>query len=684
MTFPRILVPFAVLAALVSAACADRAPLSPGARETPEAVAPEGTHGQRLECRVDVPARTLACGNASTAGIRGAIIGGQDQFVKVTSTGVTFDGTAHTLRAFVNVKNLLPYTLGTLDGATADSGGVKVFFHTGPTVTGGSGAVSVANADGVGAFTAAGQPFFKYPGRLFPGASSAAHLWVFAVDAGVQTFSFSVYVYAEVQASASRVLEPQRLDVVAADSLTVLVAAGPPPGVSSVRATLFSRTTLLTYLGDRQWGGKLNLAGLSRSQEVEVWVVAPTDSLLHRVAFTYVHPVDLALTLPLEGTVARPTLRIAGTCADAMPCTVNAYFFGTTLFTHTGPSFDFTVSLAGLYGPAGGPQTLTVRANVQDHTSTLRRTVFVEPSSHLVEVGSAGVEMLDVDSTRLLFRDSTAAGQEVALLDLPSGVRTLIHPLQPGAVVTTAYLTPAGAIVAAGLGIDSIFELRGGVVRSVGEAARYKLRVAGEWAAWHTSGLQLYRRNTTTGAQELLNAHAEMGDVADNGDVVFTASGTLRWRHGGTTLTLPQGILARTDGTQVVYHRTVNDLQGTFRHDGVSETLLGNRAIGPEGLPPYAVNGGWAAFVTPGTDGITHLFTRAPDGTQRQVTSTTALLPDALSSAGDVVWSYGSRLFSSVPYTSATAVSRIWPNPVRFRGTRAYTTIGRTGFRIVP
>jgi hypothetical protein len=488
------------------------------------------------------------------------------------------------------------------------------------------------------------------------------------------------------------VLAPQPGATVAADSLTVVVLANEPPVVSYVRASVGSRSTFLTYAGDRQWSGKVDLVGLAgRDQTLRVVTVAPADSLVQLVPFVSGQVPDLALALPLEGTVARPELRIAGSCADASPCTLTVRVDWAALFTRTGVvGFDTTVSLAPFQGPgAGEPQALTVTAgDPQGNSSTARRTVFIEPSTRLVEVGSAGVQVLDVDSTRLLFRDSTAAGVDIAVLDVASGVRTSIHPLRPGGIVTGAYLTPAGAIVAllSTSLVDSIFELRGGTASFVTVAARYRLRAAGEWAVWHSGTSTLYRRNTTTGFQELVHANGTEGDVAPNGDVAFTSGGYVWWYHGGATLQLGRGSVPRTDGTQVVYGFKFSTESSVriYRHDGVNETLLANSFLDLSN-PRYAVNGGWAVYVGVATNATQQLFSRAPDGTVRQVTTGGGVQVEAISSTGDVTFPYGPRLFSSPPYASTTAVSRVWfSNPVRFRGATAFTTIGRTGYRIVP
>src|SRR2546430_10787300 len=90
--------------------------------------------------------------------------------------------------------------MNTADGTTADTGGVKVFFNSGPSVTGGTGTVTVANPDGTGTFTGTGQPFFKYSNGvvLGAGAVTASKTWRFNVPPTVTVFAFTVYVTSEL------------------------------------------------------------------------------------------------------------------------------------------------------------------------------------------------------------------------------------------------------------------------------------------------------------------------------------------------------------------------------------------------------------------------------------------------------------------------------------------------------
>jgi hypothetical protein len=108
--------------------------------------------------------------------------------VRLASSDVRYNGAL--LQAEVTVQNLLDQPMGT-DGTTVS--GTRVFFHSGPTVVEGTGSVSV-QADSVGTFTAADQPFYLYAGVIQPAAVSSPRTWTFAVDPVVVRFEFMVFV----------------------------------------------------------------------------------------------------------------------------------------------------------------------------------------------------------------------------------------------------------------------------------------------------------------------------------------------------------------------------------------------------------------------------------------------------------------------------------------------------------
>jgi hypothetical protein len=178
---------------LLATACVDRNPVGPGP------TIPDPSSSQtRITCRVEVASGTMSCAQPTpeTGGARGNIIGGQDVWVKLTSSGTSYDDGAQVLSSTVTVQNLLEQTLG-LDSLGAAQG-IKVYFETGPVLTSGTGDVSVANPDGTGTFTTGMQPYFEYSETLAPYEISAGKLWQFNVPSTVVSFAFTVLVEAPI------------------------------------------------------------------------------------------------------------------------------------------------------------------------------------------------------------------------------------------------------------------------------------------------------------------------------------------------------------------------------------------------------------------------------------------------------------------------------------------------------
>jgi hypothetical protein len=193
MRRPRLLLTLAVASL---AACTDRDP--PSSPEAPLPLPPSAVAA--MTCTVSVRAGTLSCG-APGAGpdASAAVLGGQGTNVRLTSTGMSYDGTS-TFRMDVTLENLTGQALGTADGVTPSPDGVRIFFFDGPAATGGDGPVAVANADGEDIFTGPGQKYFQYDGILAPGETSGAREWLFTLPSTVTSFGFKVYVHAPVRA----------------------------------------------------------------------------------------------------------------------------------------------------------------------------------------------------------------------------------------------------------------------------------------------------------------------------------------------------------------------------------------------------------------------------------------------------------------------------------------------------
>lgn len=194
----------AAMGALVLAACTDRDG-SPGSVPTgPGTAAPPGEPVllQAVDCRVEVRTLRVKCG--PTGGGEGApshlIVGGQNEYVALTSTSPDYDPGTQLFTMDVTVRNLIPQPLGTSDTIpplSPDANRVRVFFSTPPVATAGTGAIDVVE-DGKATFLSADQDYYQYNALLDPFEVTVPRKWTFNVPATVESFHFGVYVAAAV------------------------------------------------------------------------------------------------------------------------------------------------------------------------------------------------------------------------------------------------------------------------------------------------------------------------------------------------------------------------------------------------------------------------------------------------------------------------------------------------------
>ena len=191
---------FVLVTAFAATACTDReestAPQEPGVR----GLSSSKQLAASIRCAADVATATLACERTHDAGGLLApqflIVGGQNEFVRLTSSAVDYQRGRQEFSFDVTVQNLIPQPLGSLDGTTVT--GVRVFFLAPPAVTSGSGAISVQNPTGTGTFTNSSQPYFLYDEILEENETSGAQQWILDVPKTVDTFVFEVLVSAQV------------------------------------------------------------------------------------------------------------------------------------------------------------------------------------------------------------------------------------------------------------------------------------------------------------------------------------------------------------------------------------------------------------------------------------------------------------------------------------------------------
>ncbi|MBB4637287.1 lamin tail domain-containing protein [Longimicrobium terrae] len=182
---------------LSAAACGDQQPVA--VQGTARSDVPK-TALQAFDCTANIRSAVVNCAPAAPAGGGSrAIIGGQNDYLKLTSSNTGYDAGTQIFSFDVTVQNLLNEALGTANGVAVDPGGIRAFFHTGPTVTSGTGSASVANADGVASITGEDQPYFTYNEILQKDEVSQSHTWQLNVPTTASTVSFKIYIETTVQ-----------------------------------------------------------------------------------------------------------------------------------------------------------------------------------------------------------------------------------------------------------------------------------------------------------------------------------------------------------------------------------------------------------------------------------------------------------------------------------------------------
>jgi hypothetical protein len=179
------------VAAVGLAACIDDDPTAPRFLATSKPLRTS------VPCEATVATRTISC-STIPGGLSANIIGGQNVYLKVTTSNVSYDSGTSSFAFDLTLQNLLNEEIGTPGEGIPDPAGIKVFFHGGPTTTGGSGVISVSNPDGTASITAPDQPYFVYNEVLSKDEVSSSKRWELSIPSTVSSFSFNLLIEAEV------------------------------------------------------------------------------------------------------------------------------------------------------------------------------------------------------------------------------------------------------------------------------------------------------------------------------------------------------------------------------------------------------------------------------------------------------------------------------------------------------
>jgi hypothetical protein len=414
------------------AACAESGPTAPNGLFRTELIT----------CQASVTARTLTCGESQAQASSGInfnlVLGGQGALVRLASSGTAYS--AGTFSSNVTVENLIAQPMNTANGTTPDTGGVKVFFNSGPTVTGGSGTVSVANADGTGLFTASDQSFFKYSSGalLASGLTTSSKLWQFTVPTTVTRFEFQVFVTTRLPDELSPIVA---LGLSRSPAALSIAQGGSAPTTVLLTRTNFTGAVTLSLTAPSGVTGSFSPSaptGTSSTLTVNVGpAVAPGTYSLTINGASSAGPRTTGLTLTV-GTAGSGNVTVdfsgcpAGERADWL-----AAKNGGGLWTHitgTGDVYHFTIGSSGggvayVVLGAGGAATLTVQFLTQaEFTAGTFVPCAPPPSGKTINGSVAGTTFNDLASIGLGGQSATAGFGTTTfkLTNVPDGNQDLV------------------------------------------------------------------------------------------------------------------------------------------------------------------------------------------------------------------------------------------------------------------
>jgi hypothetical protein len=470
----------------------------------------------------------------------------------------------------------------------------------------------------------------------------------------------------------------------AAQSITVTITS--PGGLNTtfgetlfVRANVTSVNQLSTVVASvggisagmtfssGSWSTTLQTASLPRG--AVTLTVTATDATAQtgqaQRALVHDNPPTLEYLDPEWNALASPDVRVRARCTDdSGTCRVQCLQCGLPAATG---ELDTVVSLAGFDG-----QQINLTIVASDDAQNLTqvwRPVWVEANARATSSPQPGL-ILDMADSRVLFIDEFPP-RTLVIRELVLGVwqRTTIYTEGPR-TIESGRLTPGGVLFTTrGPGLEQVHEWRNGALSTIDETNGDPIRVSGNWAAWTRQQnvvpvLLAVRRDQVTGASEALGlpSSSDSPDVVANGDAVFLSStgfgaNEVARDSSGTVTPVtsdPSTVKGppRTDGTNVAFWTAPAGaaLTGPYslrlRTPSAFETLAQAPSWWSASLPAppspdldYQVNNGWTAFTRVGPGAAVNVWTRAPDGTLRQVTfSGLRVTIEALGENGDVVF----------------------------------------------
>jgi hypothetical protein len=454
-------------------------------------------------------------------------------------------------------------------------------------------------------------------------------------------------------------------DVPQDEQMIVTVIAASVSEVTSVQAAVGTRTVALAS-SSGQWVGTLSLAGLARGPHELVVTATNSAAQTQQEARTFIfdqRPV-LTVTAPANDTLGQPDVRVTASCTDDGPsCLI-------IVASESGLMAAGNGSLDALIAPPNGVRTIDITArDSAGRTTQISRRVLVNSNPKLTPTASYPGDIVDLHADRALVSDTLNSPATLRIVNRATNASQTIWTANANEYeLSSPFLTPGGAIFIIRSPVNflwSLREWRDGALHDLGSVSPSSMTVKGQWALYNgfdNGASPLILRNLITGT----NTEVALG--AGNNNNAVTADGrVIFWGYSGGAprqiyeyapgppptytplLSNPTqtSVNPVTDGVNVVYQRIAGyfpaEVTIVLRAGDGTETVLATHLLEmPLPLPPaenYRIENGWIAFTRPGNGGSRQVWLRAPNGTERQLSSTGSVATiKGLSETGEVIF----------------------------------------------
>lgn len=413
-------------------------------------------------------------------------------------------------------------------------------------------------------------------------------------------------------------------------------------------------------------------------------------------------PPMLNVAAPINGSVAKPNLYVSVAASDDDPADVriDVYKNSTWLFTGTNTVEKIFTGFAG---------SLRIEAKDSSNQKTVaQRTVYIEPSTNLVEAISAPGPLLDFSGSRLLYTSIPDPPQAPTgrLLDLLTGMTIEAPAFWSSYPVPGQYYKPTLGWVSAGSAVlayetPSVYGAFVLALQNTNFSVIAQNEIPPEQvvngACFIGPSLFDFSKSTNGcspyfGQCSACPSAYFYRDLVQNEIVFADTNGVFRSRPIDPTnicsrvITLvsskaPAGNPV-TDGTNVLFHWSTNIIANINGQDEVLATWLSSQNM------QYLANGGWIAFTKPGTMNQQQIWTRSPSGQfeQRTFFSISSYL-ESLNSDGSVTFQiFNQGEPSAGRYFSVSGAQPIWINSgqgkVKWEAGDLFVILGRSAFRL--